>query len=383
MNAIVPKGWCPTLHAPMRSGDGLLVRLRPPRAILSSTAARLLATASAALGNGTVELTQRAALQVRGLRPETLVPFAAAMVEAGLASDTRTDAPAVIRSPLGESGDVADAVEAAIADVLGLPAKFCVAVDGGGVLPLGEVGADIRVACDSGGCIVAPAGTGRATRCASRDVPAVVAALAGAFLALAAGSAPPPRRMRMLMAAIGPDALFATAGLIPDAIWFPVAACPAVGPVGTAAFGLGLPFGACDLTTLADLADRHGDRMIRLTPWRAIVLTGITDPAAVEADAGDLIVAADDPRSRVVACPGAPACASATIATRPAALALAALGRPGLVHVSGCAKGCAHPGPAVLTLVGGDGCCNLVRDGRASDPPAATFLCLADAIAAA
>jgi precorrin-3B synthase len=41
------------------------------------------------------------------------------------------------------------------------------------------------------------------------------------------------------------------------------------------------------------------------------------------------------------------------------------------LHVSGCAKGCAHPGPADLTLVGQEnGCYGLVVGGTARDPAA-------------
>ncbi|HEX3982498.1 MAG TPA: hypothetical protein VHX12_02285 [Acidisoma sp.] len=49
-----------------------------------------------------------------------------------------------------------------------------------------------------------------------------------------------------------------------------------------------------------------------------------------------------------------------------------------LIHLSGCAKGRAHPGPAAITLVGEDGRLNLVRDGRPGDPPIACGLALAE-----
>jgi precorrin-3B synthase len=39
------------------------------------------------------------------------------------------------------------------------------------------------------------------------------------------------------------------------------------------------------------------------------------------------------------------------------------------VHVSGCAKGCAHPGPATLTVVGTADGCALVAGGSARDAP--------------
>jgi precorrin-3B synthase len=78
-----------------------------------------------------------------------------------------------------------------------------------------------------------------------------------------------------------------------------------------------------------------------------------------------------DPRRRIVACPGAPACASGLIATRAIAAELSShlpASLP-LVHVSGCVKGCAHPGPAPLTIVGTSRGCGIVRDGTARDLP--------------
>jgi precorrin-3B synthase len=76
----------------------------------------------------------------------------------------------------------------------------------------------------------------------------------------------------------------------------------------------------------------------------------------------------------VVACAGAPACGSAKLSTRALAPAIAQAAAPLLdgsliIHLSGCAKGCAHPGAAALTLVGPD---RLVVLGRAGDTPHGT-----------
>ena len=73
----------------MTSGDGLLVRVKPPGAVLPAAAARVLAHAAAQDGNGTIELTNRASLQVRGLSPETVPRFVAAMVAAALPTPIR------------------------------------------------------------------------------------------------------------------------------------------------------------------------------------------------------------------------------------------------------------------------------------------------------
>jgi precorrin-3B synthase len=39
------------------------------------------------------------------------------------------------------------------------------------------------------------------------------------------------------------------------------------------------------------------------------------------------------------------------------------------IHISGCAKGCAHPAPAALTIVGTEAGCALVANGLARDTP--------------
>jgi precorrin-3B synthase len=43
------------------------------------------------------------------------------------------------------------------------------------------------------------------------------------------------------------------------------------------------------------------------------------------------------------------------------------------VHVSGCPKGCAHPGSSALTIVGTKDGCGLIIGGSARDPAGATI----------
>jgi precorrin-3B synthase len=146
------------------------------------------------------------------------------------------------------------------------------------------------------------------------------------------------------------------------------------------ALGVALPFGHAEAEALAELtrrADRHGARTIRPAPDRVLMLIGAppAHAASLAAAAGDLgfIVEADDPRRRIAACAGAPACASGYIAARELAATLAPR-LAGLldgiaIHVSGCAKGCAHPASAALTVVGDSQGCGLVRDGTARAIP--------------
>src|SRR5262249_2669212 len=73
MNAGVDvKGWCPGALRPMPSGDGLLVRIRPFGGALTLDPAAGVAAPAARLGNGHIDPTRRANLQIRGLTDRRL-----------------------------------------------------------------------------------------------------------------------------------------------------------------------------------------------------------------------------------------------------------------------------------------------------------------------
>ncbi len=392
----------------MPAADGLLVRVKPPGARLSSGAARRLADAAARHGNGTIELTSRANLQVRGLSEASAVVFAAEMVAAGLAvADAGIERRRTVMAlPLGgddpgaaaDAAPLAAALEAMLAAdpaLAALPPKFGFAVDGGGVLPLTEP-ADIVVRSDGASHRI---GIGAAeAACAPDRTVAHVRALAHA-----AGS----RRMSDVVREDAAAAVLARVGLIavaaiPRTASLPTAPSPTAPSPTTAescagfvaypggdtgAFVLAVPVGQLDAATLAavaDLADRFGRGELRTSPWRALLLGTVraADAAAVRdaAAASGLIVDPADRRLRMAACIGSAGCASGTVPAREAALALAAGRWTGLLHVSGCAKGCAHPRAAALTLVGEGGRFNLVRDGRADGVPAMTGLAFRDAV---
>ncbi len=348
------RGWCPSLFRPMESGDGFLARIRPWRGCIPAPLARTLSKAARAYGNGIVEVTNRANLQARGLRAETIAPFTAALeaASAGAAEGSR-----VLLSPLAGAdpalpADLLTLVEA-IDAVLpqDLPAKFGVLIDGGGALPMGGLALDITLRFADGVWQV----NGEA--CAPAALPGRVAALAGhtARRTERAGRAP-------------------TLGFTPlaDAARGFLALAPAFGQMQAEA-----------LAALADLASLHGDGALRPTPWKTLLIAGVAaEAAAALAEAAarlGFITDAADGRLSIRTCPGAPACLRGEIETRVAALALAA-GRNGsdpLWHLSGCGKGCAHPGAAAATLIGRQGRFDLVIGGKADDTPAFHALTLA------
>ena len=67
------RGWCPTAWRPMAAGDGLLVRVRPSLGRLTREQMLGLCDAALAWGNGQIDVTNRANLQIRGVAEDGLV----------------------------------------------------------------------------------------------------------------------------------------------------------------------------------------------------------------------------------------------------------------------------------------------------------------------
>jgi precorrin-3B synthase len=373
------KGWCPGALRPMATGDGLLVRVRVPGGRLDAATAQAVDRVARAFGNGAIDLTRRANLQIRGVTDATLPPLLDHLDALGLLEPNGAAAEAVrnvIGPPLaGVDPGAWDDVRAAVtaletrlstdAVLHALPAKFGVVVDDGGATPMDGVDGDVVFRAIGGGRFVVgldgvadPIGT-------TDDPAAALGAIGRAFLTIRGAA----RRVRDL----APQDVLALAHAAgPFARPVPWGDRPRGLPAG--AVRLGLPLGRADLAHLANLAETHADGILRLSPWRAVFLAGVRDPAALGALARTLITDPNDPRARVVACPGAPACASAHAAAAADALALADALPAGLtLHVSGCPKGCAagRARHAVVLVGRADGGYDLVRDGRAQDPPVA------------
>ncbi len=383
------KGWCPTALRPMMSGDGLLVRVRVRDATLSPTHALVLADAAKRFGNGLLELTQRANIQIRGVQPESFPPLLELLSREGLVDMREERAPInILVGPLcgldaraRDMRPLAAAIERGLRSderFAALPSKFGFALDGG-CGRLGEGSADVVVtATGDGHAIVAPAGFTRAARVLIGEAPDAALALTQAFLTLRRDE----RRMRAL-AHICDDALFTQARL--TTIADRPESKPAIDLLGLAdidgniVLGVAAPFGAWQAKNLAEVASlalTNSSATIRVTPWRTLLIAGLPSDVARNAlrdlAALDLIVRIDDVRLRIAACAGAPACSSGEIQTRAFAKMLAARipkGHGIAVHLSGCAKGCAYPREAPVTLVGRNGRFDLVVDGRADDAP--------------
>ncbi len=363
MSAFEIKGWCPSALRPMLSGDGLVVRLRPRGGRLSSAQAAGIAELSARHGNGLIDLTSRANLQIRGVREASHAPLIEGLdrlglVDAELDAETRRN---VVVSPFWNEGDdiqsLAVELEQALAKrPLGLPEKFGFAVDCGERRVLAQAPADIRIERGSDGELIVRAdGAPRGHTVARGEAIGTALSLAEWFVA-SGGSRGGRGRMAAHLAAAALPNVFA-GHAAPAAM----AASPEPGIREGGAL-VGLVFGQLQSATLDHLAALAPG--LRMTPWRMIFLEGLRRMVMHYG----LVTCAGDPLLRVVACTGAPSCPEAHAETRALAASLAPhIPEDARLHVSGCAKGCAHPGSSALTLVGTADGFDLVRDGSPRD----------------
>ncbi|WP_227270193.1 precorrin-3B synthase [Roseobacter weihaiensis] len=356
------KGWCPGAHRPMMSGDGLIVRVRPHMSRFDRTQALTLCHLSQTYGNGIIDLTSRANLQLRGVRaaghPDLLEALmAAGLLDATPAQEARRN---ILTTPQWGQDDLTawlyKVLLASLATLPDLPAKMGIALDTGAQPLLAKASADFRFERGQEvGLILRADGADTGVAVTEDTAPEMLRALALWFVDT--GGARAGRMARHLATQDLPTRFQGARPRAPGAMLQP--GVHAIGAV------YGVPFGAIDAAALAHLISEGAGTGLRLTPWRLFVLEGAA-PQRVEAfvcDPGDATL-------RVHACPGLPKCSQGQAETRALALSLSGKMPTGqTLHVSGCAKGCAHPGSADLTLVGADGYFDLVRNGTAWDAP--------------
>ena len=357
------KGWCPGALRPMASGDGLVLRIRAPNGRLTPDQARSIAGLSRHHGNGLIDLTSRANLQLRGVDAAGHLASLDALAELGLldpdaGAESRRN---VILSPFAPVDSPAWQAAAAIAramtsgDAPQLPGKFGFAVDTSPWV-LGAVPCDIRLRpVDAGWQVVPDGGDWGLTAPDPASAAASAIALARWF---AQGGIDDGRgRMRDYLRR-QPDL---PQGAAPMAAPNPADA-PGPGPAPNG-WMLGFAFGQITPAQLEACADAGA---LRLTPWRALLIEGADALPPIPGAIPD----PENPLLRIHACTGAPACSQALADVRALARQLAPRLGPRTLHISGCAKGCAHRGRADLTLIAtAPDRFDLIRDGSVRGRP--------------
>jgi ferredoxin-nitrite reductase len=381
---------CPGLFYPTFAKDGRLIRIRTPGGWLSSHQARVLA----ALGdrfNQPLQVTNRANLQMRGLPSEIPIEVLQQLQDSGLAA--RSSAVDHLRNIMASPTAGIDAAQlidttpfikeldeylSSHLELAELSAKFSVGFDGGERVMIAHHNDILLKAIDQNHfslhLVGVPVGVIKAEDCI-----ATIASLAAVYLKASQNHKGNRKlRLKQLIQNIGIPELSDRARILTQSP-------PILGDLGGGSaptptahigthpqlqpdlsyIGITLPLGRLEpaqLNALADLADRHGDSTLRLTPWQNLLIPHI--PHTVLPQVQQRIKSLHlhhSPlhiHSSLIACAGI-TCVSSATDTQTDALKLAeylechiTLDLPITIHFSGCSKSCAYHGTSDLTLVG-------------------------------
>ncbi|MFF9482834.1 precorrin-3B synthase [Streptomyces sp. NPDC014733] len=432
------------LHA---AADGALARVRLPAGELTGRQARALGDAAERFGDGGISLTSRGNAELRGLGDGCGGALAALLTDAGLLPSVRHErvrnlvasplagidrhTPADVRRWAREldgllcgqewttrlSGRFLFVLDDGRGDVAGLGGDVTLvaepAAPGGPAAAAPEASALLLLGGtgDPGDGSGSGDGPGPALRIAGADAARAALGAARAFLDaveasgsgawrfrdLPGGAAPTVRAVGERLRAAGIPAAYVPSGEVPARPRRGAGTPPpglVEGPGGRRALSVPAPLGrltGAQWRLLARTA-AEGDGTLRLTPWRGVLVPGLTAPVAADrlrecADAG-LVTDPDSPWYRLGACTGRPGCAKSLTDVRADASAVAAaLGRATALPVqwSGCARRCGHPHGTWIDVLATDGGYDVtvVRPGAPPEPLAtgATVRQVADAVA--
>jgi sulfite reductase beta subunit-like hemoprotein len=377
---------CPGVLDLHDAQDGALARVRVPGGRLTAAQLRALARAGT-LGNGLIDVTSRANVQVRGLPRDGAAALQALLRPSGLLPSPAHDrARNILASPVaGRHPDAVAAVDGLVRaldlglcadpELAALPGRFLFAVDDGSGVAL-EQPADVALVVRLGGgfgLLLA----GRPAVGAGAPV-AIALAAARAFLAERDGRPDRPWRIAELPGGAETVAARLGLGLAPEPAGPRAApALPTALPQRDAQLALTVtvPLGRLDTATLDALAVAAPE--VRISPRRTLTVPDV-EPRQADALLARLLelglLPAEHPGwPGLTACAGMGACPRARVDVRAAAAQRAAVRPAGAPaeHWTACERRCGEqPGQPVAVAATPDGL--LVRCGAEERPVATT-----------
>ncbi|MGE2815113.1 precorrin-3B synthase [Mycobacterium heidelbergense] len=351
---------CPGALQAHQAADGALVRVRLPGGMITAAQLATLAGTSRRFGSGTLELTSRGNVQLRGITDVT--PAAEAIAGAGLLpSTTHERVRNIVASPLsGRAGGHADlrswvgeldagiCAEPRLAELGG---RFWFSLDDGRA-DVSGLGADIGVHILGDDCALLLTGRDTGIRLAPRDAIETLIDLARRFVDI--------RGKAWRINELDDVAELLPGAALGDATFSPVTRAP-VGWInqddGRVALGAAVPLGALPASVAEYLAAIEAPLVV--TPWRSVLVCDVEEAVAdtalrVLAPLG-LVFDENSPWLNVSACIGSPGCEhSAADVRADAALALdadSAVHR----HFVGCERACGSPPAGQVLVASGQG----------------------------
>lgn len=363
---------CPGVFATHDAADGALARVRLSGGAVSAPQLRVLAGCAEDLGDGFLHLTSRGNLQLRGLHSRSCGLVARLSDANLLPAPEHERVRNYLASPasglVGGLLDVRplvrelDRAVCARPELASLPGRFLFALDDGRGDVSGE-DADVcwrAVGAAVGAVLVAGADTGLRVPL-ERAVEALVTA-AATFLRLRGSGDGAAWRVREL-----PDAVEVMAAALrafghwvpPEPV--PVAEHPVIGThhaddgrkIACVAPVLG-QLDAATLRLIADIVGLVGEVVV--TPWRTILLRGVSDSDVAALARAGLVTDPADPAAGISACAGMPGCVKSRADVRADALrATPDLPSGVRAHFSGCERRCGRPREAHRDVLAEDG----------------------------
>jgi precorrin-3B synthase len=338
------------LLQPHRAEDGLLVRLRVPGGQTTSAVLLTLSEISAEFGEGSVQLTSRGNLQLRGLDEGRLAEVVTEVAAVGLLpSATHELVRNIAASPLtglGESPtrrpdlrpmvERLDTVLCAEPELANLPGRFLFVLDDGRD-DVSSLTFDLgyRATGPSDG-VVLVGDRAHGIETSQADAVGLMIELAHTFLRLRQTLTPPPWRVGEVAIGIAPTRDTGLEGGVETAV--------PLGVVGSSA-SVAVPLALLNRRQIEAIDQVAQGGPVVVTPWRGVVIPGAAASIQLLAEAG-MIVAEASAWSQLTACIGAPGCAKSLIDTQSLATRLAAAlpsAPPLPVHLSGCERRCGAP----------------------------------------
>ncbi len=357
---------CPGALSLHQAADGALARVRLPGGMLTAAQLETLAVIARDHGAGTLELTGRGNVQIRGIGDDAAAAAVADAVAAVglLPSPTHERARNIVASPLsgrvGGLGDVRglvgqlDAALQARAELARLPGRFWFGLDDGRG-DISGLGTDLGVRLTGDGADLQIAGRDTGLHVAEDQVVVALLAAATRFVEIRGNA----WRVTELP---DPTVLFdgARLGPSPDPVpqppvgWFEQTPDAALVTLGAA-----VPLGVLPARTAEFVAAIGAP--LAITPWRSLLVYDLDEGVAdvslrVLAPLG-LIFDEHSPWLSVSACTGRPGCERAGADVRAAATEAAQSGQvgPGHRHYVGCERACGSPPGSEVLVATPDG----------------------------
>ncbi len=363
------QGWCPGALRPMMSGDGLVVRVRMQGGRITSDELKTIAALSDQFGNGVIDVTRRANLQIRGVsavghKGLTSELRKLGVIDADVFLESRRN---IVMTPLRdpESNAILDMLTALLPDLPELSGKFGFAIDTGLHAVLQDTSCDIRIErTEKGKLLLRLDGMAHGIVTSKNALPDQIKSIATWFATHGLDSGR-GRMATLIKRGVRPEGF--DAATAPRAQHDFAKAGPLWGGMLMAC-----AYGQMPSSAARALVQLKSD--ILITPWRALFVPDYAQQVEIK----DLISDPNDPRLQIAVCPGAPMCPQALGETRGLANKIAPHLPPSrMLHISGCAKGCAAHTKTEITLTAQANGYDLIHHGRASDAATKTALSLA------